>query len=148
MELDFPGYAVGGLSVGEPKGEMLEVLEHTTSILPEDKPRYLMGVGFPTDNARNGTVFTSRGKVVLKNSTYTRDFSPIDEDCDCEVCRNYSRAYLRHLFNAGELLAPRLATYHSLYFYLHLMEQMRQVIREGTFLEWKEMFLAKYVDGE
>jgi len=167
IKIDFPGYAIGGLSVGEPKGEMLEVLESMNEVLPEDKPRYLMGVGFPTDiieavergvdlfdcvmptrNARNGTVFTSKGKLVVKNAVFTGDFTPLDENCDCKVCRNYSRAYLRHLFNAGEMLGPRLATYHSLYFYLHLMSKMRQVIREGTFREWKEEFLTGYMERE
>ena len=161
--LGFGGYAIGGLSVGEPKEEMFSIVDLVTSLLPEEKPRYLMGVGFPTDiinavergvdmfdcvmptrNARNGTIFTSHGKLVLKNAQHAKDFSPIDEDCECEVCKNYSRAYLRHLFNAGELLAPRLATYHSLYFYLHLMGEMRQVIREGRFRQWKEDFFSKY----
>ncbi len=163
VELDFPGYAIGGLSVGEPKEDLYGMAALAASFLPEDKPRYLMGVGFPEDiveavargidmfdcvmptrNARNGTVFTSRGRVILKNAANTRDFGPLDPDCDCYVCRTYSRAYLRHLFMAGEMLGPRLASYHSLYFYLHLVRQMRQVIREGNFTEWREEFYAKY----
>lgn len=161
--LDLPGYAIGGLSVGEPKDETMETVEYTAGLLPRGKPRYLMGVGFPEDivegvargvdlfdcvvptrNARNGTVFTSEGRMVLKNAAYTRDFGPIDPECGCETCRTYSRAYLRHLFNVGELLGPRLATYHSLYFYLHLIAEMRQVIREGSFSEWKERFYRTY----
>jgi queuine tRNA-ribosyltransferase len=148
MRLDFPGYAIGGLSVGEPKEDLLEMVELTAGLLPADRPRYLMGVGFPEDiveavergidlfdcvmptrNARNGTVFSSRGKIVVKNAAYAEDFSRLDPDCECETCRTYTRAYLRHLFNAGELLGPRLATYHNLYFYLHLLAEIRQVIR-------------------
>ncbi|MCD6380597.1 tRNA guanosine(34) transglycosylase Tgt [bacterium] len=157
--LDFPGYAIGGLSVGEPKNEMFDTTELVTEILPIDKPRYLMGVGFPEDivegiargvdmfdcvmptrNARNGTVFTSRGKVVLKNAVNKVDFGPIDPECGCDVCKNYSRAYLRHLFMAGELLGPRLATYHNLYFYLHLLAEIRQSIKENSFLRWRKEF--------
>jgi queuine tRNA-ribosyltransferase len=163
VAMDFPGYAIGGLSVGEPKRDTLDMVAHTAGMLPPGKPRYLMGVGFPEDiveavargidlfdcvmptrNARNGTVFTSRGRVVLKNAAHARDFGAIDPDCRCETCRIYSRAYLRHLFNAGELLAPRLATYHSLYFYLHLLGQIRQVIKEGSFSEWREAFYRRY----
>ncbi|MCK4235891.1 MAG: tRNA guanosine(34) transglycosylase Tgt, partial [Candidatus Krumholzibacteria bacterium] len=161
--LGFCGYAIGGLSVGEPKKDTIEMVKLVTGLLPADRPRYLMGVGFPEDiveavargvdlfdcvmptrNARNGTVFTSRGKLVLKNAIHTRDFHPIDSDCGCETCRTYTRAYLRHLFNAGELLGPRLATYHSLYFYLHLLAEIRQVIREGSFREWREEFYRMY----
>ena len=160
--LDFPGYAIGGLSVGEPKDELLDVTELVAETLPADKPRYLMGVGFPEDivegvargvdmfdcvmptrNARNGTVFTSRGKVVLKNTVNKTDFGPIDPECGCDVCKNYSRSYLRHLFMAGELLGPRLATYHNLYFYLHLLAEIRQSIRKGSFLLWRKEFYNK-----
>jgi queuine tRNA-ribosyltransferase len=163
VSLHFPGYAIGGLSVGEPKEETLRIVEQATALLPEDKPRYLMGVGFPEDiveavargvdlfdcvvptrNARNGTVYTSRGKLVVKNAAYARDWSPIDPDCDCETCRRYSRAYLRHLFNTGEMSGPRLATYHSLYFYLHLLAEIRQVIREGSFGTWREAFHRRH----
>jgi queuine tRNA-ribosyltransferase len=161
--LDFPGYAIGGLSVGESKKDLYGVAAFTAKLLPEDKPRYLMGVGFPEDlveavargidmfdcvmptrNARNGTVFTSRGRVILKNSSNRDDFGPLDPDCDCYTCRNYSRAYLRHLFMAGEMLGPRLATVHSIRFYLHLMEEMRQVIKEDLFSQWRKEFYEKY----
>lgn len=163
MALDFPGYAIGGLSVGEPKAETLEMVGLTARCLPAERPRYLMGVGLPEDivegvasgvdlfdcvlptrNARNGTVFTSEGKLVLKNAVYARDFRPLDPRCECGTCRTYSRAYLRHLFNAGEMLGPRLATIHSLYFYLHLLEEMRQVIREQRFERWREEFYRRY----
>jgi queuine tRNA-ribosyltransferase len=159
---DFPGYAIGGLSVGEPKSETRKTVEITARLLPADRPRYLMGVGLPEDiveaaaagvdlfdcvlptrNARNGTVFTSEGKLVLKNAAYARDFRPLDPRCGCETCRTYSRAYLRHLFSAGEMLGPRLATVHSLYFYLHLLEEMRQVIRDGAFDRWREEFYRR-----
>jgi queuine tRNA-ribosyltransferase len=138
--LDFPGYAIGGLSVGESKKDLYGVAAFTAKLLPEDKPRYLM----PTRNARNGTVFTSRGRVILKNSSNRDDFGPLDPDCDCYTCRNYSRAYLRHLFMAGEMLGPRLATVHSIRFYLHLMEEMRQVIKEDLFSQWRKEFYEKY----
>ncbi len=164
--LDFPGYAIGGLSVGESKRDLYDTAAFTAGLLPVDKPRYLMGVGHPEDiveavargidlfdcvvptrNARNGSVFTSRGKIVVRNAAYARDGAPLDPDCRCEVCRTYSRAYLRHLFNAGEMLGPRLASYHSLYFYLHLLAEMRQVIREGRFAEWREGFYRTYEPG-
>jgi queuine tRNA-ribosyltransferase len=160
---DFCGYAIGGASVGEPKEVTHATVELTASLLPPGKPRYLMGVGSPEDivdavsrgvdlfdcvmptrNARNGTVFTSRGRLVVKNAAYARDFGPLDPGCDCETCRTYSRSYLRHLFNAGELLGPRLATYHSLYFYLHLLSEIRQVIRNGRFDRWRDAFYDRY----
>jgi queuine tRNA-ribosyltransferase len=163
VSLDFPGYAIGGLSVGEPKRDTFEMVARTTAHLPEGKPRYLMGVGLPDDiveavargvdlfdcviptrNARNGCVFTSRGKLVIRNAAYAREDAPLDPSCGCEVCRTYSRAYIRHLFNAGEMLGPRLATYHNLYFYLQLIADMRQVISEGRFLEWRERFYGRY----
>jgi queuine tRNA-ribosyltransferase len=161
--LDFPGYAIGGASVGEPKEQTRGIVALAAGRLPERKPRYLMGIGLPEDiveavgcgvdlfdcvlptrNARNGQVFTSRGKLVVRNAAYASDFGPLDPDCSCETCRNYSRAYLRHLFNAGELLGPRLATYHSLYFYLHMLSEIRQVIREGRFRQWREAFYERY----
>ncbi|HER43599.1 MAG TPA: tRNA guanosine(34) transglycosylase Tgt [Candidatus Eisenbacteria bacterium] len=163
VPLDFPGYAIGGLSVGEPKEETMRTVEETAALLPREKPRYLMGVGFPEDiveavargidlfdcvvptrNSRNGTVYTSRGKLVVKNAAFARDWEPLDPDCGCETCRRYSRGYLRHLFNTGEMSGPRLATYHSLYFYLHLLDEMRQVIREGSFGEWRNEFYRRY----
>ncbi|MFO7914413.1 MAG: tRNA guanosine(34) transglycosylase Tgt [Candidatus Krumholzibacteriales bacterium] len=162
IELDFPGYAIGGLSVGEPREEMYSMTELTAAALPADKPRYLMGVGFPHDIVeavargvdmfdcvmptrvgRNGTAFTSGGKVVLKNARYRDDFGPLDPECPCPVCANYSRAYLRHLFIAGEILGPRLATYHNLYFYLHLLADMRQSISDGEFDNWRRNFYNK-----
>lgn len=161
--LDFPGYAIGGVSVGEPKEETRAIVTLTADLLPAARPRYLMGVGLPEDiveavaagvdlfdcviptrNARNGTVFTSNGKLVVKNAAYARDYTPLDHGCDCETCRTYSRAYIRHLFNAGELLGPRLATYHSLYFYLHLLAEIRQVIRIGRFRQWRNAFYERY----
>ena len=162
VELDFPGYAIGGLSVGEPARELYELAGFTAALLPPEKPRYLMGVGFPWDiveavargidmfdcvmptrNARNGTLFTSVGRVVLKNAAYRADFRPLDPECDCETCRTYSRAYLRHLFMAGEMLGPHLATIHNVRFYLHMMEAMRQGIREGRFELWRREFYAR-----
>ena len=132
-------------------------------LLPAEKPRYLMGVGFPWDiveavargvdlfdcvmptrNARNGTVFTSVGRLALKNAAFRDDFGPLDPACDCETCRTYSRAYLRHLFMAGEMLGPRLATVHNIRFYLHMMEAMRQSIDEGRFERWRQEFHARH----
>lgn len=152
MEIGFEGYAIGGLSVGEPKSETYDVAEHTAALLPENRPRYLMGVGTPEDllegvyrgidmfdcvmptrNARNGSVFTSEGKLVIKNARFARDPSPLDPACECEVCRRYSRAYIRHLFLAREMLGATLATLHNLYFYLDTMRKIRQAILSGGF---------------
>ncbi|MHB8171571.1 MAG: tRNA guanosine(34) transglycosylase Tgt [Thermincolia bacterium] len=163
VELDFPGYAIGGLSVGEPKPVMYEVLDYTVPCLPEDKARYLMGVGspdcllegasrgidmfdcvLPTRIARNGTAMTSRGKVVIKNAAYTKDFSSLDPECGCYTCRNYSKAYLRHLFKAEEILALRLFTIHNLYFLLRLMENIRAAIMEDRLPAYREEFFHKY----
>ncbi|NLY79321.1 MAG: tRNA guanosine(34) transglycosylase Tgt [Lysinibacillus sp.] len=163
VELDFPGYAVGGLSVGEPKDIMYRVLEFTTPLLPENKPRYLMGVGspdalvegairgidmfdcvLPTRIARNGTLMTSEGRLVVKNAKYARDFGPLDPNCDCYTCKNYSRAYIRHLIKAGETFGLRLTTYHNLYFLLRLMEQVRQAIREDRLLDFRDEFFEQY----
>jgi len=165
VELDFPGYAIGGLSVGEPKEIMHEVLDYTVPLLPENKPRYLMGVGAPQDLiegvrrgidmfdcvlatrvARNGTMFTSQGRVVIKNARYARDFTPLDTECDCYTCRNYSKAYLRHLFKAEEILGLRLATIHNLHFLLNLMKNIRQAITEDRFAVYAQEFLTKYGD--
>jgi queuine tRNA-ribosyltransferase len=167
VELDFPGYAIGGLSVGEAKEQMRDITALVTEQLPRDKPRYLMGVGTPLDlvdavargvdmfdcvlptrNARNGTVFTRQGKMVLKNATFTRDFSPIDEACGCDTCRHYTRAYLRHLFAAGEILGPVLATHHSLYFYCDVMRKMRAAIEADRFDAWRKEFTEEYTSGE
>ncbi|UCF77966.1 MAG: tRNA guanosine(34) transglycosylase Tgt [Candidatus Eiseniibacteriota bacterium] len=167
VEMGFDGYAIGGLSVGEPRSATSEMTELSVRELPERKPRYLMGVGFPDDiihavaqgvdmfdcvmptrNARNGTVFTSRGKLVVKNIEYAKDRRPLDEECDCYTCRNFSRAYLRHLFQAGELLGPRLATLHSLRFFFRMMAEMRSSIMESRFSQWRADFLRKYESGE
>ncbi len=155
VEMDFDGYAIGGLSVGESKEEMAGVLEETVPRLPALKPRYLMGVGTPRDialavqqgvdmfdcvlptrNARNGMLFTRNGRVVIKNAAYAEDESPIEAGCSCYTCRNYSRAYLRHLYLADEILAMRLNTIHNLHFYLSFMEEMRRAIGEGRFPEF------------
>jgi len=163
IELDLPGYAVGGLSVGEPKPLMYEVLDHTTPLMPKNKPRYLMGVGspdaliegvirgidmfdcvLPTRIGRNGTAMTSHGRVVIKNAKHTESFEPLDSECGCYTCTNYSRAYLRHLFKADEILGLRLLTYHNLYFLLKLMEEMRQAIREDRLLDYRKSFYEKY----
>lgn len=163
--MDLPGYAIGGLGVGEPRAQMLEMIEATLPHLPAPRPRYLMGVGLPSDlatavgagidmfdcviptrNARNGTAFTARGRVRLRNASLARDWNPLDPDCDCPTCRHYSRAYLRHLFQTGEILGLRLATWHNLHFFLGLMRRMRQAILDGCFAQWQAEFLAAYRD--
>ncbi|MDQ0254246.1 queuine tRNA-ribosyltransferase [Evansella vedderi] len=163
VSLDFPGYAIGGLSVGEPKDIMNEVLEFTTPLLPANKPRYLMGVGspdslvdgairgidmfdcvLPTRIARNGTLMTSAGRLVIRNAKFARDYRPLDEKCDCHVCENYTRAYIRHLIKCNETLGFRLTTYHNLYFLLKLMENVRQAIREDRLLDYREEFFEEY----
>lgn len=163
ISLDFPGYAIGGLSVGEPKDIMNKVLEETTPLMPSDKPRYLMGVGspdslidgairgidmfdcvLPTRIARNGTCMTSQGRLVVRNAKYARDFSPIDENCDCYTCRNYTRAYIRHLIHTNEILGFRLTTYHNLYFLLELMKQVRKAISEDRLGDFREAFFEQY----
>lgn len=163
VSLDFPGYAIGGLSVGEPKDVMNRVLEFTTPMLPSNKARYLMGVGspdalidgairgvdmfdcvLPTRIARNGTCMTSTGRLVVRNAKFARDFGPIDENCDCHVCKNYSRAYIRHLVKCNETFGFRLTSYHNLYFLLKLMEQVRQAIREDRLGDFKEEFFEQY----
>lgn len=163
MDLDFPGYAIGGLSVGEPKSVMHEVLDYTTPLLPADKPRYLMGVGSPDDLfegvergidmfdcvlptriARNGTVLTSRGRLVVRNASYARDYRPLDEDCDCKVCTGFSRAYIRHLIKADEILGIRLTTYHNLHFMLKIMERIREALEQDKFLAYKRAFYDRF----
>lgn len=163
LEIGFPGYAIGALSVGEEATETWELVERVVSGLPAERPRYLMGMGTPLDlvdgvargidmfdcvlptrNARNGTVFTRFGKMVLRNSIFTRDFRPIDDECGCYVCRHFTRAYLRHLFMAGEILGPTLATCHSLYFYGETMREMRAAIQRGEFLGWRRVFVERY----
>lgn len=163
VAMDFDGYSIGGLSVGETKEEMIDILNFTTPLLPEDKPRYNMGVGtpdylfesfeagidmadcvLPTRIARNGTAITSEGRVVVKNATFKEDFSPLDPECDCYTCSNYSRAYLRHLVNAKEILGARLLTYHNLYFLLKMCENIREAIMNDSFLDYKKEFYKKY----
>jgi len=167
VDIGFEGYAIGGLSVGETKPLMYEMIEATAPLLPADKPRYLMGVGTPEDlvegvdrgidmfdcvmptrNARNGTFFTSFGKLVIRNSRYEKDGGPLDPACGCYTCRTFSRAYLRHLFNAGEVLALRLGTIHNLFFYLSLMRDIRKNIEAGRFREFKKEFLEKRKTAE
>ena len=160
VSMDFPGYSIGGLSVGESKEEMNRVLDFTTPLIPENKPRYLMGVGapdslidgvirgidmfdcvLPTRIARNGTCMTSQGRLVVKNAQYARDFRPLDEKCDCYVCRNYTRAYIRHLIKCDETFGIRLTSYHNLYFLLDLMKNVRQAIMDDNLLEFRQAFL-------
>ncbi|MFC2010501.1 tRNA guanosine(34) transglycosylase Tgt [Chloroflexota bacterium] len=161
--LDFPGYAIGGLSLGEPKQVTYDIVEETAALLPEKKPRYLMGVGSPEDIvegvsrgidifdsalptrvARNGALFTNLGRVNIRNATYSRMEQPVSPECNCYTCRNFSAAYLHHLFNAQELLAYRLATIHNLTFIHHLMQEIRESIKNGTFDSFKTGFLASY----
>lgn len=161
-DIGFDGYAIGGLSVGEPKEDMLRILAHTAPKMPQDKPRYLMGVGTPEDlvaavsqgvdmfdcvmptrNARNGWLFTQYGDVKIKNAFYKNDTAPLDADCDCYTCRNFSRAYLHHLHKVGEILGSRLNTIHNLHYYQVLMAQMRSAIESGTFETFKREFATK-----
>lgn len=163
VEGDFPGYAIGGLSVGEPKSLMYDVLAHTAPLLPADRPRYLMGVGSPDDLiegvlrgvdmfdcvlptriGRNGTVFTARGRLVVRNARYARDFRPLDEECDCYACRHYTRAYIRHLIKADETFGIRLTSYHNLYFLLRLMERIRSAIERGELRKLRKEFFDAY----
>lgn len=163
IELDFPGYAIGGISVGEPKEEFLKMLYHTAPLMPENKPRYLMGVGtpdylieaalagvdmcdcvLPTRIARNGTAMTWNGKVVVRNATYERDWGPLDPECDCYTCRNYSRAYIRHLVKTKEILGDRLLSIHNLYFLTKLMERVRMEIEQDNLVNFKKEFYKKY----
>ncbi|MBT4421609.1 MAG: tRNA-guanine transglycosylase, partial [Candidatus Thioglobus sp.] len=159
IDIDFDGYAIGGLSVGEPKEEMIKVLDYLPSELPEDKPRYLMGVGTPSDlveavergidmfdcvmptrNARNGYLFTSLGIVKIRNAQYKLDVSALDENCQCYTCQNYTKAYLHHLQRKNEILSARLNTLHNLHYYQNLMAQMRKAIEEDGFAEFKQNF--------
>lgn len=163
VSMDFPGYAIGGLSVGEPKPIMNRMLEYTTPLLPSHKPRYLMGVGspdslidgamrgidmfdcvLPTRIARNGTCMTSQGRVVIKNAKYAKDFTPLDPECDCYTCKNYTRAYIRHLIKADETFGIRLTSTHNLHFLQNLMRQVRQAIREDRLGDFREEFFEQY----
>ncbi len=166
VDLDFPGYAIGGLSVGEPKADMQRVLAHTAPLLPTHKPRYLMGVGTPEDlvegvangidmfdcvmptrNARNGHLFTRFGDLRLRNARYKTDERPIDETCGCHACQNFSRAYLHHLDRCGEMLGPMLTTIHNLHYYLNLMQEMRDALDAGRFEAWRAQFHADRARG-
>ena len=162
-KLDVEGYALGGLSVGEDKLDTYEIVEHCCKYLPKDKTRYLMGVGrpedllasveqgvdlfdcsLPTREGRTGKSFTSKGEITIRNSCFKEDFSPIDEECDCYTCKNYTRSYIRHLFNTSEILAPRLNSFHNLHFYLSLMKNIREAILKNRFLDFKKEFMRKY----
>ena len=163
VSLDLPGYAIGGISVGEPKEEFLDILNYTTPLMPKDKPRYLMGVGtpdylieavlsgidmcdcvLPTRIARNGTALTSHGKVVVRNATYERDWNPLDDNCDCYTCKNYTRAYIRHLIKANEILGVRLLSIHNLRFLTNLMERVKIEIEHDNLQNFKEEFFKQY----
>jgi queuine tRNA-ribosyltransferase len=168
VAMDFPGYAVGGLAVGESMESMYEIAAYTARLLPEDKPRYLMGVGTPADilecisvgidmfdcvlptrNARNGSAFTSTGKVNIRNSMHTKDFAnPLDPNCSCYACSNFSRAYIRHLYMAGEILAIRLMTLHNIHFYMELVRSAKEHIIAGTFSEWKKEMITNMAGDE
>jgi len=164
IEIGFDGYALGGLSVGESAEVMYQVMDWSLPLLPQEKPRYVMGVGtpenlveavsrgadmfdcvMPTRNARNGVLFTNFGKISIKQARFTEDEMPIDAECSCYVCRNYSRAYLRHLYQSNEILASVLNTTHNLYYYLHLMKSMRDAISVGTFKAFREEFYRKRI---
>ncbi len=163
VDMDFPGYSIGGVSVGEPKDVARRMVEYTIPFLPKDKPRYLMGVGSPDDLidgairgvdmfdcvlptriARHGTAMTSVGRVVIKNKSFERDFTPLDPNCDCYTCKNYSRAYIRHLIKANETFGHRLVSYHNLYFLINLMDQVRQAIREDRLGDFRDEFFEQY----
>ena len=165
-KLDLPGFGIGGLSVGEPKEIMYDMLEQMMPYMPEKKPRYLMGVGSPdcliegvlrgvdmfdcvlaTRVARNGTVFTHDGRLVVRNAKYAEDFTPLDPDCDCYACRNFTRGYIRHLFKAGEILALRLNSIHNIYFLTHMMEEIRTAIENDALLDWSNEFYARHGRG-
>jgi queuine tRNA-ribosyltransferase len=162
VDIGFDGYANGGLSVGEPKEDMLRILAHTAPKMPQNKPRYLMGVGTPEDlvdavtqgidmfdcvmptrNARNGWLFTQYGDIKIKNASYKNDTRPLDSDCACYTCRNFTRAYLHHLHKVGEILGARLNTIHNLHYYQFLMKGMRNAIEAGTFTAFKQDFATK-----
>ena len=166
IQMDLPGYAIGGLAVGEPRDSMFGVIRETTPLLPNGKPRYLMGVGLPNDlveavgagadmfdcvvptrNARNGTVFARNGRLRLKNVAHAEDPQPLESDCACKTCSHYSRAYLRHLFKTNELLGMHLATFHNVFFFQQLMRDMRDAIISGHFAAWQADFFALYQDS-
>ena len=163
IELDFPGYAIGGISVGEPKEEFIKILQYTAPLMPKDKPRYLMGVGTPdylieaaiagidmcdcvlqTRIARHGTALTSHGKIVVRNATYEHDFTPLDPECDCYACKNYTRAYIRHLIKANEILGIRLLSIHNIKFLTNLMDKVRIEIENDNLGSFRDEFYRKY----
>ena len=163
ISMDFPGYAIGGISVGEPKKEFLDILRYTAPLMPENKPRYLMGVGtpdslieaalagidmcdcvLPTRLARHGTALTSKGKLVIRNQNFARDWNKLDDECDCYTCKNYTRAYLRHLIKTNEILGMRLLSLHNLRFLTKLMERVRIEIENDNLLGFREEFYKKY----
>ena len=163
--MNFPGYAIGGLSVGESHEEMYRILDVLKNIMPHEKPRYLMGVGYPsnivegiargidmfdcvmpTRNGRNGTMFTSFGRVNIRGQKYAHDFTALDPECDCYTCRNFTKAYLRHLAMCGEILGARLCTWHNLRFTIRIAEQAREAIIEGRFPEYMERFKTNFHD--
>ena len=166
-ELDLDGYAVGGLAVGETHEEMYRILDSTVPFLPKDKPTYLMGVGtpvniveavdrgvdffdcvYPSRNARHGALYTHKGRLNIKNAKYACDDRPIEEGCQCPACKNYSRAYIRHLMIAGEMLAMRVCVLHNLYFYNHMMEEIRGALDEGNFAGFKKKFISDFESGD
>lgn len=165
LEIPFEGYAIGGLSVGEPPELLWEYAGFTADLLPETKPRYLMGVGTPVDLlkcvgygidlfdcviptrlGRNGSALTHRGKRVIRNAKYVEDFGPLDPDCDCKVCRNFTRSYLRHLVHVNEILGLQLLSYHNVYFYLSLMRRAREEIQKGTYRGFSQKFIETYLE--
>jgi queuine tRNA-ribosyltransferase len=167
LGLDFDGYSIGGVSVGEPRNLIYNIVDFVVDMLPRIKPRYLMGVGLPEDiikgvedgidmfdcvvptrYGRNGSAFTSEGKLTIRNAPYAEDFNPLDSECSCYCCKNFSRAYLRHLFNTEEILGLRLVSLHNIYFFLELMRKMRESIAADKFSEFKKDFLAKYNQDE
>ena len=166
VAIGFDGYAIGGVSVGEPVAEMMQQVEMTASFLPENRPRYVMGVGtppqmlemaargvdmfdctLPSRVARNGTIFTKQGTYAIKNSKYREDFGPLEEGCECYACRNYTRAYIRHLYRTSEILGLRLMTWHNLHMYLDTMRRAREAIAAGVFEEFRREFVATYTEG-
>jgi len=167
LEIGFDGYALGGLGIGEPKSEFLETLERADALLPKNNPRYLMGIGYiedilvavekgidffdcvlPTRNARTGTLFTTRGKIIIKNKKYAQDQRPIDESCGCYTCRNFSRSYLRHLYEREEITSAVLNTIHNLYFYLDIFQKIRQSIQSNSFKEFKAHLESQIKEDE
>lgn len=163
IEMDFPGYAIGGIAIGEPEEEYLRLLRYTAKLMPENKPRYVMGIGspnylieavlagidmgdcvLPTRIARHGTAMTSHGKVVVRNATYERDFTPLDDECDCYTCRTYTKAYIRHLIKCKEILGMRLLSIHNIRFLTKLMEQIREAIENDCLMDFKNEFYKKY----